>query len=73
MKLAKNIYLSKGCVLYDDLAQSLMTLTEDTVGRHHTLAGNCSREIGSQSQTWAFGSATCATTPSTCTKAASSA
>ena len=45
MKLAKNIYLSKGCVLYDDLAQPLMTLTEDTVGRHDTLAGNCSREI----------------------------
>ncbi|MFZ0852725.1 MAG: urea carboxylase-associated family protein, partial [Hyphomicrobiaceae bacterium] len=42
MKLAKNIYLSKGCVLYDDLAQPLMTLTEDTVGRHDTLAGNCS-------------------------------
>jgi uncharacterized protein YcgI (DUF1989 family) len=32
-------------VLYDDLAQPLMTLTEDTVGRHDTLAGNCSREI----------------------------
>jgi uncharacterized protein len=45
MKLAKNVYLSKGCVLYDDLAQPLMTLTEDTVGRHDTLAGNCSREI----------------------------
>jgi uncharacterized protein len=45
MKLTKNIYLSKGCVLYDDLAQPLMTLTEDTVGRHDTLAGNCSREI----------------------------
>ena len=45
MKLAKSIYLSKGCVLYDDLAQPMMTMIEDTVGRHDTLAGNCSREI----------------------------
>ena len=45
MKLAKSIYLSKGCVLYDDLARPLMTIVEDTVGRHDTLAGNCSREI----------------------------
>lgn len=45
MKLAKSIYLSKGCVLYDDLARPLMTMIEDTVGRHDTLAGNCSREI----------------------------
>lgn len=45
MKLAKCIYLSKGCVLYDDLARPMMTMIEDTVGRHDTLAGNCSREI----------------------------
>jgi uncharacterized protein len=45
MKLAHSVYLSKGCVLYDDLAQPLMTMIEDTVGRHDTLAGNCSREI----------------------------
>jgi uncharacterized protein len=45
MKLAGSIYLSKGCVIYDDLAQPLMTIIEDTVGRHDTLAGNCSREI----------------------------
>ena len=45
MKLAHSVYLSKGCVLYDDLAQPLMTMVEDTVGRHDTLAGNCSREI----------------------------
>jgi uncharacterized protein YcgI (DUF1989 family) len=45
MKLAKCIYLSKGCVLYDDIAQPMMTMIEDTVGRHDTLAGNCSREI----------------------------
>ncbi len=45
IKLAGSVYLSKGCVLYDDLAQPLMTIVEDTVGRHDTLAGNCSREI----------------------------
>ena len=45
IKLAGSIYLTKGCVLYDDLAQPLMTIVEDTVGRHDTLAGNCSREI----------------------------
>jgi urea carboxylase-associated protein 1 len=45
MKLAGSVYLSQGCVLYDDLAQPLMTIVADTVGRHDTLAGNCSREI----------------------------
>jgi urea carboxylase-associated protein 1 len=45
MKLAKSIYLSKGCVIYDDLARPMMTVIEDTVGHHDTLAGNCSREI----------------------------
>ncbi|MEZ5785660.1 MAG: DUF1989 domain-containing protein [Xanthobacteraceae bacterium] len=45
IKLAKTIYLAKGCVLYDDLARPLMTIVDDTVGRHDTLAGACSREI----------------------------
>ena len=45
IKLAKIIYLSKGRVLYDDLARPLMTIVDDTVGRHDTLAGACSREI----------------------------
>jgi urea carboxylase-associated protein 1 len=45
VKLAGSIHLTKDCVLYDDLAQPLMTIVEDTVGRHDTLAGNCSREI----------------------------
>ena len=39
MKLASSIYLSKGCVLYDDLARPMMTMMEDTVGRHDTLGG----------------------------------
>jgi urea carboxylase-associated protein 1 len=45
IKLAKSVYVTKGVVLYDDLAQPLMTVIEDTVGRHDTLAGCCSREI----------------------------
>jgi urea carboxylase-associated protein 1 len=45
MKLAHSIYLSKGCVIYDDLARPMMTIIADTCGRHDTLAGNCSREI----------------------------
>src|SRR5262245_6249831 len=45
MKLAFSIYLSKGCVLYDDLAQPLMTIIEDTCGKHDTLAGTCSRQV----------------------------
>jgi urea carboxylase-associated protein 1 len=45
MKLAGNIYLSKGAVIYDDLARPMMRIIEDTCGRHDTLAGNCSREI----------------------------
>lgn len=45
IKLNKIIYLSKGCVLYDDLARPLMTIIDDTAGRHDTLAGACSREI----------------------------
>jgi urea carboxylase-associated protein 1 len=45
MKLGQCIYLSKGSVLYDDLARPMMTIIADTCGRHDTLAGNCSREI----------------------------
>jgi len=45
VKLANSVYVSKGVVLYDDLAQPMMTVIDDTVGRHDTLAGCCSREI----------------------------
>jgi urea carboxylase-associated protein 1 len=45
IKLAPSIYLTKGCVIYDDLARPMMTIIADTCGRHDTLAGNCSREI----------------------------
>jgi urea carboxylase-associated protein 1 len=45
IKLAGTIYLSQGVVLYDNEAEPLMTIVADTVGRHDTLAGACSREI----------------------------
>ena len=45
MKLGGSVYVSKGFVLYDDLARPMMTLIEDTVGYHDTIGGNCSREI----------------------------
>ena len=45
VKLSGSIYIGLGTILYDDLAQPLMTVIADTVGRHDTLAGCCSREI----------------------------
>ena len=42
IKLNRNIYLSKGSVLYSNQAQRLMTILDDTVGRHDTIAGCCS-------------------------------
>lgn len=45
MKLNKNIYLGKGCVLWSVRARKMMTIVEDTCGSHDTLAGCCSIEI----------------------------
>jgi uncharacterized protein len=45
LKLAKTIYIGKGVTLYSELARPLMTVVEDTCGRHDTLAGCCSAEI----------------------------
>jgi uncharacterized protein len=42
IKLNKSIYLSKGSVLYSNQARRLMTIVEDTVGHHDTIAGCCS-------------------------------
>lgn len=43
MKLNGNIYLGKGARLYSDRARVMMTIVEDTVGRHDTIGGCCSR------------------------------
>jgi urea carboxylase-associated protein 1 len=45
LKLAKTIYIGKGVTLYSELARPLLTVVEDTCGRHDTLAGCCSTEI----------------------------
>ena len=41
---AKNIYLRKGSELVSVEGNTLLTITEDTCGRHDTLGGACSRE-----------------------------
>jgi uncharacterized protein len=45
LKLAKTIYVGKGVTLYSELARPLLTVVDDTCGRHDTLAGCCSAEI----------------------------
>jgi len=45
MKLGSNIFLSKGSALWSDRARKLMTLVEDTCGRHDTIGGCCSAEM----------------------------
>lgn len=42
MKINGNIYIGKGTKLYSDRARVLMTVTEDTCGRHDTIGGCCS-------------------------------
>ena len=48
MKLNRSIYLGAGFKLYSDLGEVLMTIVEDTVGRHDTLGGCCSKEVNYQ-------------------------
>ncbi|MGE3625311.1 MAG: DUF1989 domain-containing protein, partial [Hyphomicrobiales bacterium] len=45
IKLNNNIYLGKGMTLWSVRALPLMTIVEDTCGRHDTLYGCCSVEI----------------------------
>jgi len=45
IKLNGNIYLGKGCGLWSVRARKMMTIIEDTCGRHDTLYGCCSREV----------------------------
>lgn len=42
MKLNGSIYLGKGAKLYSDRAEAMLTIVEDTVGRHDTIGGCCS-------------------------------
>jgi hypothetical protein len=45
IKINRSIYIGRGCRLISDLGDVLMTVVEDTVGRHDTLGGCCSTEI----------------------------
>ena len=40
----KNIYLTTGTVLRSNLGRPMLTITDDTCGRHDTLGGACSVE-----------------------------
>jgi len=44
IKLNRSIYVGAGFKLYSDLGDILMTVAEDTVGRHDTIGGCCSAE-----------------------------
>ena len=45
IKGARSVYLGKGARLYSDRGDVLMTIEEDTVGHHDTIAGACSTEF----------------------------
>jgi uncharacterized protein YcgI (DUF1989 family) len=45
IRLNGTIYLTNGHVLYSELSRPLLTITEDTCGRHDMLAGSCNAEI----------------------------
>ena len=45
IKLNRTIYVTTGFKLYSDLAEVLMTVVEDTVGRHDTIGGACSSQV----------------------------
>lgn len=45
LKLNKNIYVGKGTVLWSVRANKMMTVVDDTCGRHDTIFGACSVEI----------------------------
>lgn len=45
MKLGANIFIGKGSSLWSDRARKLMTVVEDTCGRHDTIGGCCSSEM----------------------------
>lgn len=45
LKLNRGIYVTTGFKLYSDLADVLMTVTADSVGRHDTIGGACSNQV----------------------------
>lgn len=45
IKIPRNIYLGRGSVLRSSLARAMMTIVDDTCGRHDTIFGCCSFEV----------------------------
>ncbi len=45
IKVPRNIFLGKGSILRSSLARPMMTIVEDTCGRHDTIFGCCSFEV----------------------------
>lgn len=45
IRLNGTVYFTTGHTLYSELSQPLLTITEDTCGRHDMLAGSCNAEI----------------------------
>jgi uncharacterized protein YcgI (DUF1989 family) len=45
LRLNGTIHLTRGHTLYSELSRPLLTITEDTCGRHDILAGSCNAEI----------------------------
>ena len=42
VKVQGNIYVGEGTILYSDSGKALMTVVEDTIGKHDTVYGCCS-------------------------------
>ena len=45
IRLNGTVYVTKGHVLYSELSRPMLTLVDDTCGRHDLLAGSCNAEI----------------------------
>lgn len=45
IRLNGTVYLTTGHVLYSELSRPMLTIVEDTCGRHDLLAGSCNAEI----------------------------
>ena len=45
IKIPRNIFLGKGSILRSSRARPMMTIVEDTCGRHDTIFGCCSFEV----------------------------
>ena len=45
VNLNRHIYLGQGCHLYSTWSRKMLTIVEDTVGRHDCICGSCSPEL----------------------------